>query len=106
MNSSTSERIISEGRLSTQKYPSSSKAAIAVDFPAPENPVMITRSVRAGPSSVEGVCSSSSTRDASMLESFTGQADERAQSCVDVAVWHDEAVRWRGAQTTILAALT
>src|SRR5947209_2070802 len=47
MNSSTSERIISEGRLSTQKYPSSSKAAIAVDLPAPEYPVMITRSVRA-----------------------------------------------------------
>jgi hypothetical protein len=47
MNRSTSDRIISEGRLSTQKYPSSSKTAIAVDFPAPEYPVMMTRSVSA-----------------------------------------------------------
>ena len=52
MNRSTSERIISDGRLSTQKYPSSSNAAIAVDLPAPENPVMMTRSVSAEPSTV------------------------------------------------------
>ena len=51
-NSSTSDRIISEGRLSTQKYPSSSNTAIAVDFPAPEKPVMTTRSI--------SVCASSS----------------------------------------------
>src|SRR5471032_2955426 len=62
MNSSISEPIISDGRLSTQKYPSSSNAAIAVDLPAPENPVITTRSVRA---------------DASMVQSLTGCADER-----------------------------
>ena len=47
MNRSTSDAIISGGRLSTQKYPSSSKTAIAVDFPAPEKPVITTRSVSA-----------------------------------------------------------
>src|SRR5687768_11184540 len=45
-NSSASERIISAGRLSTQKYPESSKTAIADDFPAPERPEMTTRSSR------------------------------------------------------------
>ncbi len=37
-------RIISGGRLSTQKKPTSSNTAIAVDFPAPDSPVMTTRS--------------------------------------------------------------
>jgi hypothetical protein len=46
VNSSTSDRIISGGRLSTQKYPASSKTAMAVDLPAPENPEMTTRSSR------------------------------------------------------------
>jgi hypothetical protein len=38
-----------------------------------------------------------------MLESLTGQADARVTT---LEVWHDEIVRWRRAQTTILAALT
>src|SRR5256885_1708385 len=42
MNSSTSERIISEGRLSTQKYPSSSNTAMAVDFRPPDPQVTAT----------------------------------------------------------------
>ena len=42
MKSSPRPAIIRGGRLSTQKKPPSSKAAIASDFPAPEWPVMIT----------------------------------------------------------------
>jgi hypothetical protein len=38
-----------------------------------------------------------------MLGSLTGQADARVGTW---EVWHDEIVRWRRAQTTILAALT
>lgn len=38
-----------------------------------------------------------------MLGSLTGQADARVTT---LEVWHDELVRWRRAQTTIIAALT
>ncbi len=74
MNSSTSERIISDGRLSTQKYPASSNTAIAVDFPAPENPVMITRSVSAeAAGSGSAFASISSVRDALIYAKLTSE---------------------------------
>src|SRR5690242_14076957 len=66
---------------------------------------MITRSMRAdaSPSTATACSLSSSMRVISMLGSLTGQADARVTS---LEVWHDEIVRWRRAQTTILAALT
>ena len=78
MNNSINDRIISEGKLSTQKYPSSSKAAMAVDFPAPENPVMMTRSVSADPAIVVSFLTSDATVfDASIPKSLTRRADKR-----------------------------
>src|SRR5947209_93499 len=41
-----------------------------------------------------------------MLGSLTGQVASREAACSLAAVWQDEAVRWRSAQTTIVTALT